>query len=181
MNIRQQRIKANGGSLSKKDWNTLLVEADYKCQKCGSPDSLSFDHILPVYLGGKTDKENGQILCISCNTSKWANYADYREASPSGEFGENKKITKTDAVRLHSFLTHKYNIGIPASTLVGRTFKKLADTIESEYFYSCDIVELMDVAKVKEKTQPKRIKYVFPNWLLRLFGVKKIWQSREVK
>lgn len=43
------------------------------CQKCGIKcdwNNYEADHILPWSRGGKTEIENGQVLCSSCNSSK---------------------------------------------------------------------------------------------------------------
>ena len=45
-----------------------------KCEMCGkqlhSISDCHFDHIIPYAKGGKSIKENCQILCINCNLSK---------------------------------------------------------------------------------------------------------------
>lgn len=48
-----------------------------KCKHCGKEFPLSqmhADHIMPWSLGGKTQPENCQILCKSCNAKKSDNY-----------------------------------------------------------------------------------------------------------
>lgn len=40
------------------------------CQCCGSVQNLVVDHIEPSSLGGKTEIENLQLLCRSCNSRK---------------------------------------------------------------------------------------------------------------
>jgi 5-methylcytosine-specific restriction endonuclease McrA len=50
------------------------------CLKCGSPDNVTMDHIIPLALGGLHDISNLQPLCKSCNSSKggWGT-TDYRK------------------------------------------------------------------------------------------------------
>ena len=41
-----------------------------ECFKCGSKDSQSLDHIIPLSKGGRHSIGNIMTLCISCNASK---------------------------------------------------------------------------------------------------------------
>jgi hypothetical protein len=47
-----------------------VKERDKFCKLCGYSKDLTFDHIFPVSLGGKTTEENLQRLCIRCNLFK---------------------------------------------------------------------------------------------------------------
>lgn len=68
--IRESRIRANGGTFSKKDWLTLLELHSNKCYYCGSSDNLTIDHMTPISRGGKNIKENIVPACFSCNFRK---------------------------------------------------------------------------------------------------------------
>jgi 5-methylcytosine-specific restriction endonuclease McrA len=48
------------------------------CSRCDSIDDLELDHIKPVSLGGRSDLENLQLLCHSCNIKKGVKEEDYR-------------------------------------------------------------------------------------------------------
>lgn len=75
---RRARIRWNGGILTEKDWKEVLDMYGEKCLKCGSPDNIEVDHVIPVSCGGVNDKTNVQPLCRSCNAKKGARTIDYR-------------------------------------------------------------------------------------------------------
>lgn len=60
----------NGGSCSPTQWKAVLARYDNKCQRCGSGENLTRDHIIPVSLGGSDDHTNLQPLCHLCNSTK---------------------------------------------------------------------------------------------------------------
>ena len=41
-----------------------------RCNYCGTPHSLTVDHIIPRSRGGTSAKSNLQILCVDCNGLK---------------------------------------------------------------------------------------------------------------
>ena len=58
--------------LTKELRQAVLEHDDFTCQACGITENLHIDHIVPVARGGKTEFENLQVLCGSCNSSKGA-------------------------------------------------------------------------------------------------------------
>ena len=48
----------------------LFLRDRFACQYCGSPDTLTFDHVVPRRLGGKTTWENIATACAPCNMKK---------------------------------------------------------------------------------------------------------------
>lgn len=40
------------------------------CRHCGTTQTLTFDHIIPVVLNGGSSFNNVTILCLKCNTEK---------------------------------------------------------------------------------------------------------------
>lgn len=66
-----QERQANNPRYIPRDVMTEVWNRDGgKCVKCGSQQSLEFDHIIPVSLGGASTAHNVQLLCQPCNRSK---------------------------------------------------------------------------------------------------------------
>ena len=53
----------------------------YRCVKCGRKTKLGLDHIRPVSKGGRTEMDNLQLMCRSCNEEKGQQIIDYRPKS----------------------------------------------------------------------------------------------------
>jgi hypothetical protein len=65
--------------ISKRDRFDLIQEAGKKCAACGRANidgiTLHIDHIVPVSMGGKSDRPNLQVLCGDCNLGRGARYS----------------------------------------------------------------------------------------------------------
>jgi len=48
----------------------LFLRDRFCCQYCGSPHQLTFDHVVPRRLGGRTSWENVATACAPCNLRK---------------------------------------------------------------------------------------------------------------
>jgi 5-methylcytosine-specific restriction endonuclease McrA len=48
----------------------VFLRDRFACQYCGSPHHLTFDHVVPRRLGGKTSWENVATACAPCNMKK---------------------------------------------------------------------------------------------------------------
>ncbi|WP_209349257.1 HNH endonuclease [Pontixanthobacter sp. CEM42] len=48
----------------------LFLRDRFTCQYCGSEENLTFDHVIPRRLGGKTTWENIASACAPCNMKK---------------------------------------------------------------------------------------------------------------
>lgn len=48
----------------------LFLRDRFVCQYCGSPEQLTFDHVVPRRLGGRTTWENVATACAPCNLRK---------------------------------------------------------------------------------------------------------------
>lgn len=75
---RRHRIKANGGTILRTEWEELKKKYNYKCMLCGRKEPfndlsykyLTMDHIIPIFKGGRHEISNVQPLCIICNSKK---------------------------------------------------------------------------------------------------------------
>jgi 5-methylcytosine-specific restriction endonuclease McrA len=48
----------------------LFLRDKFECQYCGSPDNLTFDHVIPRRQKGRTTWENVATACLPCNLKK---------------------------------------------------------------------------------------------------------------
>jgi 5-methylcytosine-specific restriction endonuclease McrA len=48
----------------------VFLRDRFSCQYCGSPHNLTFDHVVPRRLGGRTSWENVATACAPCNLRK---------------------------------------------------------------------------------------------------------------
>ncbi len=48
----------------------LFLRDRFECQYCGSGEHLTFDHVVPRRLGGKTSWTNVTTACLPCNLRK---------------------------------------------------------------------------------------------------------------
>jgi 5-methylcytosine-specific restriction endonuclease McrA len=78
----RRRAIANGEPvdeiLTLEQWQEIVLRYDNRCLACGEQKPLTFDHVIPIKLGGRFAVDNVQPLCLSCNISKKDRYIDYR-------------------------------------------------------------------------------------------------------
>ena len=84
-----ERAKANNhnrrvlligaGTYTPEEWLAVCDRADNRCQRCGSDEPLTVDHVTPLSRGGSNTAENLQALCRRCNSIKGTNDTDYRK------------------------------------------------------------------------------------------------------
>lgn len=74
--VRRTRQLNNGGSHTATDIEHIAKSQLQKCAYCRADLGRRFhvDHILPVALGGSSDRRNLQLLCVRCNSSKGAKH-----------------------------------------------------------------------------------------------------------
>jgi 5-methylcytosine-specific restriction endonuclease McrA len=72
--------RKGGGILPNGAFGILVSMYGSFCGKCKTKTDLTVDHVVPISLGGKSNIENLQILCRSCNSSKSnRSSSDYRK------------------------------------------------------------------------------------------------------
>jgi 5-methylcytosine-specific restriction endonuclease McrA len=75
---RRARVKSAPGTYTQAEWRALCSYYGDRCLRCGTTESLTVDHIVPLVHGGSNDISNLQPLCISCNSWKCAKTVDFR-------------------------------------------------------------------------------------------------------
>ncbi|MBL4740093.1 MAG: HNH endonuclease [Sneathiella sp.] len=61
----------------------VFLRDGFLCQYCGSPDDLTFDHVLPRRLGGQTTWQNITTACAPCNMKKGGHLNYHARMFPS--------------------------------------------------------------------------------------------------
>lgn len=78
---RRSNVTGSGGSYTPEEWAALLVDCGYRCLCCGKTGvKLTVDHIIPVSLGGSSNIDNIQPLCLPCNARKQDRIINFRIA-----------------------------------------------------------------------------------------------------
>lgn len=60
------------------EWLKAISILGRLCLKCGSSESITRDHVIPLSRGGLHTVTNLQPLCVSCNSQKGSEDGDYR-------------------------------------------------------------------------------------------------------
>ncbi len=66
------------------DLRRQLYQRHRSCERCHARGSLSIDHIIPFYRGGRTLPANLQVLCRRCNTEKGSDLPVIVDGRPNG-------------------------------------------------------------------------------------------------
>ena len=49
----------------------IFIKYNFRCRRCRGIKDLEINHIIPRIVGGKTTKENLELLCQKCNKAVW--------------------------------------------------------------------------------------------------------------
>lgn len=77
-------------------WPLIVHHYGGKCLSCGA-GKVVFDHVIPLMTNGANTLENGQPLCLQCNTFKG-------QTNPSRDHRPDKGAWITELVRLNPWL-----------------------------------------------------------------------------
>lgn len=67
---RYELLLSSDYTLTDKEWQEVLKYFNNSCAYCGSSESLTKDHVVPIIKGGTTSRNNIIPACLSCNRSK---------------------------------------------------------------------------------------------------------------
>jgi len=85
-----QQITKHTYDVSNTDRDGVFNRDERQCLKCGSPENLSLDHIVPLASGGDNSTNNLQTLCKTCNSSKGNSTKDYRKSNVDSMLSQRK-------------------------------------------------------------------------------------------
>jgi 5-methylcytosine-specific restriction endonuclease McrA len=74
----RHRLTGSKHTVEASVYRKVFERDGYKCLKCGTMERLELDHIVPITKGGASVLDNLQVLCRSCNASKFVKIIDYR-------------------------------------------------------------------------------------------------------
>lgn len=80
LNARALKVNPKAHRITLRELKTVWNYYGGKCVHCGESDPalVTFDHVMPLELGGANDVSNIQTLCESENKAKGATFIDYR-------------------------------------------------------------------------------------------------------
>jgi 5-methylcytosine-specific restriction endonuclease McrA len=76
-------LKGNGSTSQWRRIRQTVINRDGCCQRCGTEEKLTVDHIVPRVLGGDDNLSNLQVLCQSCNSSKGGRFFESAKTPPT--------------------------------------------------------------------------------------------------
>ncbi|CAB4142192.1 HNHc domain containing protein [uncultured Caudovirales phage] len=80
---RQSALRSTGSTTAWRKIRQTVINRDGCCQKCGTEENLTVDHIVPRVLGGSDAMSNLEVLCQSCNSSKGGRFFESPKTPPT--------------------------------------------------------------------------------------------------
>ena len=77
------KLRSTGSTTAWRKIRQRVIDRDGCCQRCGTEEMLSVDHIVPRNLGGSDSLDNLQVLCSACNSSKGGRFFDSARTPPT--------------------------------------------------------------------------------------------------
>lgn len=200
---RDQRMKLAKakGSHTEAEWNEMVEYFEYKCVFCDDAfETLTKDHIIPIYQGGDDSITNIQPACRSCNSKKGSESIDRRKDTLQAigkqmlskwlpqikqnqakerkgkERKRNKREKKKDTVSI----PYQYPIDTPKNKFnnIESLTKEIIIEIANEYnVFESDVVRQKEYLKnyVESKGKIyKNYKSTLKNWVMRAIDDGKI-------
>jgi 5-methylcytosine-specific restriction endonuclease McrA len=67
----RSRVRARGGmNFSREAMKEIFRQCGGRCVRCDHDRDIEYDHVVPVFAGGRSDASNGQLLCKDCHRLK---------------------------------------------------------------------------------------------------------------
>ena len=76
-------LRKQGGTRKWSRIRQTIIDRDGCCQRCGTEERLTVDHIVPRVLGGDDNPSNLQVLCSRCNSSKGGRFFESHRRPPT--------------------------------------------------------------------------------------------------
>jgi 5-methylcytosine-specific restriction endonuclease McrA len=76
-------LKKSGSTSQWRRIRKIVINRDGCCQRCGTEEGLTVDHIVPRTLGGDDSLSNLEVLCGSCNSSKGGRFFERAKTPPT--------------------------------------------------------------------------------------------------
>jgi len=80
---RSSALGKNGSTSKWRKLRQVVLNRDGCCQRCGTEDNLTVDHIVPRTLGGDDSLSNMEVLCGKCNSSKGGRFFEPARTPPT--------------------------------------------------------------------------------------------------
>ena len=81
--VSMSSLKKSGSTTAWRKLRQVVINRDGCCQRCGTEDNLTVDHIVPRKLGGDDSLSNLEVLCAQCNTSKGGRFFEPSRTPPT--------------------------------------------------------------------------------------------------